>query len=432
MTDTSTTQLQAYVDNGTLTSEDAAILPHVPRADRLGRELKEWYQEKAERDAFTNEFSLLEFFGASGDEDIGYIESAELPSGRFDVMGERQDLLFDTTRSASTEPPADGDVENVNEQMREFALRYFMRVTAPRAAVAEPVKSNPAPFLGWLDQAPRMADERENIGFFQLYGQRADSGKIEVFSKADQPTVVDMRELGKTYDWVLAKARLFDFQLMFDVLPPLLGFRFPFTFLDHQDFLYALLTPDFVCDRQQPREGVAGEYGMGFALVAPPPGQSPLTFGPEVFTLGMNYFRFIVHDSGEIRTTVTFACNQLAGIFPLPVSPVNWGLLGFDLLTNGHAEDLLGPLTREANRLPLAKARFDPVLGSIKALNRLTGNMFGRDYSISTEAVFKFILRKHGTVFNHQMAESARVWRSFPDWLAADSLPEYIRRGRKV
>ncbi len=192
------------------------------------------------------------------------------------------------------------------------------------------------------------------------------------------------------------------------------------------------MTPAFFCDEQNPRPGVAGEYGMGFALVAPPAGQSPLTFGPEVFTMGMNYFRFIVLETGEIRTTVTFCCNQLAGIFPLPVSPVNWSLLGFDLLTNGHAADLLRPLTKQVNRLPLAQARLDPVLGSIKLLNRFTGGALGRDYGISTEHVFKWILRKHGTVFNHQMAESARVWRCFSDWLAPDALPEYIRRGRKA
>ena len=132
MTDTGTTQLQAYVDNGTLTSEDADILPHIPRADRLGRELKEWYEDTAERDAFTNKFPLLEFFGASGDTDSGYIESAELPSGQFDVMGEKQDLFYDTTRSTSAERPAPAYIESVNEQMREFALRYFMRITAPR------------------------------------------------------------------------------------------------------------------------------------------------------------------------------------------------------------------------------------------------------------------------------------------------------------
>lgn len=434
MSDSRTNQLQAHVANGTLTQEDADILAHIPRAQRLGRELKEWYEDTAERDAFTNSFPLLKFFGSSDDSDLGFIESAKLPSGRFDIMGEKQDLLFDGTRSASAsaKAPSAEEVENVNEQVREFALRYFMRVTAPRAAVAEPVKSHPAPFLGWMDIAPRMSDEREDIGFFQLYAQHAGSNKLEVFGKADQPAVVDMRELGKTYDWVLVKARLFDFQLLFDVLPPFMGFRFPFALLDHQEFLYGLLTPAFVCDEKNPRPGVVGEYGMGFALVAPPPGQSPMTVGPEVFNMGMNYFRFIVHETGVVRTTVTFCCNQLAGICPLPVSPVNWGLLAFDLMTAGYASSLLRPLTEEANRLPMAQARFDPVLESVKTANRVTGGALGRDYGISTQNIFKWILRKHGTVFNHQMAESARVWRCFPDWLAAASLPESVRRGRKA
>lgn len=432
MTTTETQQLQPYVDDGTLTAEDAAILPHVPRADRLGSELKTWYEETREKKAFSNEFKLLEFFGAEQDSDLGYIEVADLPSGKYQVMGEVQDLFYDTTRSPSTTSPPASEVATVNQQMREFALRYFMRVTAPRAPIAEPVPSHPAPLLGWLDQAPRMMDQREDIGFFQLYGRRVDTGQLEVFDKAQQPTVVDMRELGKTYEWVLLKARLFDFELQFNVLPPLLGFQVPFTVLDQKEFLYGLLTPAFVCDEQNPRPGVVGEYGMGFSLVAPPPDESPLTFGPEVFTMGMNYFRFIVLETGEVRTTVTFCCNQLAGIFPLPVSPINWGLLGFDVLTNGRAGKLLGRLTKEADRLPLGKATFDPILGSIKALNGFTGGALGRDYGISTDNIFKWILRKHGTVFNHQMSESARVWRAFPDWLAADSLPEYIRRGRKA
>jgi len=430
MTDTDTKKLQPYVDNGTLTEEDAAILPHIPRADRLGRELKDWYEDMAGRDAFTDEFKLLKFFGASGDSDCGYIETADLPSGKYEVMGEIQDLLFDSTRSTSAKPPAKAELEKINEQLREFALHYFMRTTAPRAAIAEPVKSHPAPFLKWLDQAPRMNDEREDIGFFQLYGQRIGTQEIEVFKKSEQSAVMDMRDLVKDYDWVLVKARLFDFQLLFNVLPPVLGFQFPFAFEDTQEFLYGLVTPAFFCDEQKPRKGVLGEYGMGFALVAPPADQSPLTVGPEVFTMGMNYFRFIVYETGEIRTTVTFACNQLKGLMPLPVSPINWGLMGFDVLTDGRASKLLEPLTKGADKLPLGKARFDPVLTTIKTMNRVTGGALGRDYGISTDNIFKWILRKHGTVFNQQMSEAGRVWRAFPDWLATDELPLYIRHGR--
>ena len=421
--------LQAWVANGTLTQEDADILPHIPRCDRLGRELKNWWDDIYARDAFTNKFQLFKQFNRP-DYSFGYLETADLPSGRYPVMGEYQDLFFDTIKSIPLEPAERRSAEWMNEQIRAFALRYFLRVTSSRATDAFPEQGDPLPGLHWLSQCPDATDRRRDIGFYQLYGKRKDTGALEVFAPADQPVVVDVRQLGTDYDWVLLKARLFDFKLTTKG-PAIEGYRFPLTVTDTKEYLYGLLTPCFNLDRQNPEKGVLGEYGMGFSLVAPAPGRSALTIGPEVFTLGMNYFRFKVLESGSVRLRITFSSNQLNGILPLPVSPINWGLNFANLATFGFAQKLLGPIEKQAANLPLGKLRIDPFFTAIKCLNLVTGNAAKRDYCISTETVFKFILRKHGIVFNHLTSDSVRVFRLIHDWLDEAKLPRWVVRGEK-
>ena len=421
--------LQTRVDDGTLTQQDAEIFPNIATCDRLGRELKDWWENIHQRDAFSDKFQLFKQFNRP-DYSFGFLETADLPSGRYALMGEHQDLFFDSIKSIPIEPVERRSADWMNAQIRAFALHYFMRITSSRATDAYPEQGDPLPFLRWLSQCPSTPDRRKDIGFYQLYGKRIDTGKVQVFAKADQPAVVDMHQLGTRYDWVLLKARLFDFTLT-NPGPSIAGYRFPLTVTDNNEYLYGLLTPYFNIDRQHPEEGVLGEYGMGFSIVAPPPGQSPLTIGPEVFTLGMNFFRFKVFADGSVRLTITFCCNQLKGILQLPVSPINWGLIFADLASFGRGRRLLRPIERMAARLPLSQTRIDPLFQSIEALNLLTGDAAKRDYCISTEAVCKFILRKHGRVFTHLAGDGVRVFRLIQDWLDTATLPRWVIRGER-
>ncbi len=410
-----------------LTAEDKAVLAHVDKAYTTGRELKDWWDDVSSRDAFTDKFPLIEEFHRP-DSNFGYL--AKAPVGGVDqpVMGEAQDLFYDTTKEPNTQGAKRHGAKWMNEQVREFALRYFLRVTSSRTSEAYPEKGHPSPFLRWASQCPEDCDKRKDIGFYQLLYKLKDGGRVGKFSTAQQKAFVDVRDIGQRYDWILAKARLFDFQLTFSPfgskVPPLVV-------IDNKEHLYILFTPYFNVDRQNPEKGVLGEYAMGFSIVQPPPTNSLFSIGPQVFTMGFNYFKFTVYDTGEVRVRIVFCCNQLDGIFPLPISPVDWMLLGADLATFGASSRLLGPLQRQIESLPFNKKTFDPFFGAITGLNAVTGGSAKRDYCISKEDIFKFILSKHGFVFNQLIGDSLRVWRQIPDWLDTPALPSWVVKGEK-
>ncbi len=411
-----------------LTAEDKAVLAHVDKAYTTGRELKDWWDDISTRKAFTNTFTLIQEFDRP-DSNFGYLEKG--PAGHCrsqPVMGEAQDLFYDTTKEPNTQTAKRHGAKWMNEQIREFALRYFLRVTSSRTSEAFPEKGDPSRFLRWASQCPKERDERKDIGFYQMAYKLKDGGRIGAFSKAEQQTFVDVREIGNRYDWILAKARIFDFQLSFSPLGPKVP---PLVIIDNKEHLYILFTPYFNVDRQNPEEGVLGEYAMGFSIVQPPPANSLFTIGPQVFTMGFNYFKFTVYDTGQVRVQIVFCCNQLDGIFPLPASPIDWALLGADLATFGASSRLLGPLQKQIESLPFNKVTFDPFFGALTALNAVTGGSAGRDYCISKEEVLKFILRKHGFVFNQLIGDSLRVWRQIPDWLDTPNLPSWVTKGEK-
>ncbi|MCP3963345.1 MAG: hypothetical protein GY719_36365 [bacterium] len=406
-----------------LTDEDRKVLENVDRAYADALALKEWWDDVSSRDAFRNRFQLIKEFDQP-DWSFGYLDEA--PVGP--VMGEIQDLFYDRTKEPATAAAQEQGAEWMNEQIREFVLKYFLRNTSSRLTEAYPETGNPAPGLGWVSQCPEDRNERKDIGFYQQFYREKDSGTIGRFSESASTRFVDVREIGSRYDWVVAKARLLDFQL---TLYPLGRNLPPLTVVDHKEHLWVLFTPYFNTDDEKPEEGVLGEYGMGFAIIQPPASGDLVTIGPQVFHYGFNYFKFRVHDNGMVRARVVFCCNQLDGIFPLPVSPVDWTMQLAHLATFGLSSRLLGPLQERIERIPLSKVTVDPVFSSIDFLNLLTGDALAKDYCISKEQIFKFILSKHATVFHQMVGDSVRVWRQIPDWLDTAALPRWVVEGEK-
>lgn len=411
-----------------LTAEDQKILKNVDQAYRHGRELKDWWDEMEARDAFTDKFQLLKEFDRPLDSNFGYVEDAKIGGRRRGVMGEMQSLFYDRPKEPSNRAAEKQAAAWFNEQVREFALRYFIRITSSRETERCPQKGHPAPGMGWLSQCPGDLNLRKDIGFYQLFYKRKD-GRVGRFADAEQAAFVDAREIGTRYDWILAKARLFDFQLTFF---PLGRDAPPLVIIDNKEHLYALFTPYFVIDDPKPADkDLLGEYGLGFAIVPPPPSTDLFTIGPQVFTMGFNYFKFQVYKDGRVQVKIVFCCNQLDGIFPLPASPVEWGLGFAHLATGGLSSKLLKPLQGALGKLPLSKKTVDPYFSTIDALNSVTGDALERDYCISKTDVFKYILSKHGTVFDQLIGDSVRVWRQIPDWTDASALPAWVVHGEK-
>ena len=81
------------------------------------------------------------------------------------------------------------------------------------------------------------------------------------------------------------------------------------------------------------------------------------------------------------------------------------------------------------DHLPLGPT-IDPVFGSIRLLNALTGGIAGRDYCLSLEEIQRFVLVKHEQVFSKMIADTSLTWRQIPDWLDAEALPDWVRYGQ--
>ena len=79
--------------------------------------------------------------------------------------------------------------------------------------------------------------------------------------------------------------------------------------------------------------------------------------------------------------------------------------------------------------VPLPAFGFDPVLGSIRLLNLMTGNRAADELCISQEQVEKEILAKQAQAMRQGALGSRQIWLQVPDWLDRTAIPGWVVRG---
>ena len=94
--------------------------------------------------------------------------------------------------------------EDVRDQLREFVLGYFMRVShlrEPQVAVGadQPPVSGFMRMLSWI---PEPADSRVGFGYEQLLYKLRETGEVKPVAAEDRGAIVDLRAIGPVYDWV--------------------------------------------------------------------------------------------------------------------------------------------------------------------------------------------------------------------------------------
>jgi hypothetical protein len=104
-------------------------------------------------------------------------------------------------------------VEIMRNQLREFVLKYFMRVSSFRQPetyidAGTPV---PPPALTRLSWCPNPSISRIGFGFTQLFNKRAGTGAIEAFPSYASHAIVDQRTVGDIYEWLLLRVNIFNF-----------------------------------------------------------------------------------------------------------------------------------------------------------------------------------------------------------------------------
>ena len=411
--------LHLVENGGSITDTDRAILRHAERTMADGVELVRWWEAKDCVGDYVECFDVVREFN-SGDRSFGFFDTAVINNAGLPVMGIVQEMFYDRQKAAA------GDL--IRDQMKEFILRYFMRVShlrQPEAASG----SERAPqtsiqkMLSWL---PDDSERRVGFGYQQLYYKLHESGRIGKFAREQRAAIVDLREIGEVYDWILLKVDIFDFNLSFAPF----GAEAPKLQVPLKESTYLVLGPPFVKNADNPEPGVLGRYGFGYAFLPyAPEGPGVIAYGPGHFAAAIQTVDFTVMRDGEIRVRAAFVVNRPTQIAKVDLAPVDWGLQLADMMTFGTASRMMSPVKALADRLPLRVNGVDPISAYIWMANTMTGGMAARRFGISKSALEKKMLLQHFMQHYEMLNSSLLVWRTVADWTDAERLPAFCHEG---
>lgn len=402
---------------GSMLPADLAILAHVERTLVQGAEINQWFREKGRTADYRERFEIVREH-TSDDESFGFFDVAPVGGSQVPVMGLVQEMFYDRQKLGSPEP--------IREQLEEFVLRYFMRVChvgEPEAASAREAASESAlrRAMSWL---PGEAPPDTGPGYQQLYYRLAGAGPVGKFTKDERTAIVDLREIGTKYDWILLKGDMLSFDFPF--VP--FGTETSMRPLPSKEPTYLLIAPAFVINGDTPEPGVLGEYGFACAFV-PYASAGLLAYGPGRFRAAVQRVSFTLMADGEIRARTQFVATRPDKIAAVDVDPIGWSVQLADLVTFRMASRLMSPLLAMADRLPLHARDFDPVAAYIWMANAVTAGMAENYLGISKFALEKRMLFQQLKADQEMLHRSLRVWRMVPDWTAPGKLPDFCHRG---
>lgn len=399
------------------------LLDSVEESLERGIALKEWWERTYSAGSFAERFELGETFNRP-DSSFGFFDKAPVAGRDMRVMGNFQEMLYDKPKSPSGDEPK--QAEWMRDQLREFVLRYFMRVSdfrQPEAYVSEDAVKPPI-WLRPISFAPEDVASRVGFGFSQLFYKRADTGEIGRFPKADRHAIVDLREIGTTYEWIVVKVKIFDFS--FDYEP--LGARGPALRVPLAESSYLVLSPELISNQDDPDRGRLGRYGTGYAFIKDPK-EGVLAYGPGEFDAAIELIDFQVSADGNIRVSMVFVANRPKRVLNVSLDPIDWSYTLADAVTGGAASRVTAPVKKLLDAMPFRGFSFDPVYSSISMVNLLTAGAASRELGISRRTLENEFLVKHFMQHHTTVAGSLQTWRQIPDWLEEGELPTWVREG---
>jgi hypothetical protein len=257
------------------------------------------------------------------------------------------------------------------------------------------------------------------FGYSQYYYKLRGSGLVGKFPAGEESAIVDLREVGEKYEWVVVKVSIFDFNLSFRTGGP----GSPQLVIPLKEENY------FITCEDEPGKGLLGEFGFGYSLINYTTDRSIFTYGPGRFEAGFQLFRFRMLEEGAIRVQLAFVANRPEQITSVDINPVEWSFRLADLFSLGVASQILAPVRGALEQLPLRLNDFDPVLAYVSLANLLTGGQAAQELCISKERLEKDFLVKHFMQHYQMMVGTLLVWRQVPDWLDTAALPKWVITG---
>jgi len=410
-------------------AEEESVLDTAERYLADGIALLRWWERTDAAGSYRSRFDLERTYNRA-DSSFGFFDETEVRGTRMKLMGSVQELMYDNPRV----PPAAGTTAPgwVRDQVRAFMLRYFLRVSdfrQPESAEAPPEPPRPSVPLGfnglsWCDERHIL---RIGFGFTQLFYKLRSTGEIHRFSAEKASAIVDLREIGPIYEWIVLRVRIFDFS----VRSRPLGERGPEIGFTLNEDSYLILSGEQVVDRDSPEPGVLGEYGVAYAFVKSPP-SGLLAYGPGEFEAAVEDIRFRVLADGQIRVRMAFVANRPASIASISLDPIDWAIWTADFLSGGSASELLRPVRRLLDRRPLRLGTFDPVYGFVSLVNFVSGGLAADRLCISRETLDKMFLVQHFRQHYQTVVGSLLTWRQIEDWTDDAAIPEWVISGHSA
>lgn len=401
--------------------QDEPFLGAVDSALSRGMQLKRWWERTDAASAYRQRFEFARSSNNS-DRSFGFFDVAPIDGQEVAVMGDVEERTFDRPKSSGVEP--------YRRQLREFVLRYLMRVSDFRRPTAfissqEATTQQPGPF----SLCPSGAMQHQGFGFSQWFYKLRSTGEIGQFDEGCRFQIVDLRELGETYEWIVVRVKIFNFTVQ--VHP--FGNDAPQVVIPLEESSFLVLSRDFIQDVSQPTVGpdgrrTVGRYGFGYAYVKQPPG-ALLTYGPGEFDVAFQQIDFLVSEDGATRACLTFVANRPVHIAEVPVVPIDWLFRLTNAATFGLGAPLLMPLSQTLGRLTARAGRFDPVTTLVDVANLVTAGQAAERLCISREQLEKTFLLKHFDQHYDFISGALLTWREIPDWTDEASLPDWVRKG---
>jgi hypothetical protein len=402
--------------------EDFEILRRVERALADGVALKRWFDATESIDGFADRFHVVREFNPS-DESFGFYDTVDLGDGRrIPVMGTVDNSVFDRPKQAAS--------TLVRDELREFVLRYLMRVSdyrQPQAYVTEEEIRAHSGYVAGLSWCTGRESSDIGFGFTQHYYKMRDTGAVGKFHRREHWTIVDLREIGSRYEWIVLKVRIFNFNMTFR----LLGSERAKLVVPLIEESYLVLSPDFVLNETDPQPGVLGRYGFGYAFIRNE-SAGLLAYGPGEFEAAIELIQFHVLANGETRAHLVFVVNRPNQIVNATLDPVALSFSAADLVSLGAASTLFGPIRAALERLPLRVGPFDPISTYVSVANQITGGLAASQLCVSRRQLEKDFLVQHFMQHYQMLSGALMTWRRIPNWLDREALPKPIITGRNV
>ena len=408
----------AEQSSAVLTADDRAILDNVDEAILQGRDLRQWWERARTTPGALGRFPVSRQFQTL-DVNFGFLVDAILRRGVLPVAGVTQDQLYDYPKVPAG--MAGRDPQWIRDQVREFMMKRFMRLTyaASPNLVPQGPKQPPPRVLQPFSRGGVGGSKGYGWGYEQWYYKLAESSEVGKFPDSERYQIIDLQQIGRKYSWVVFKVNIFQFDFTIPPVPtgPKLMIPLP-------QPVYAVCTPDFVIQEENPMPGVLGDYGYGYSVVPNPNYKTLFAAGPSKLTDTIETLHLRVLETGEVRAHMDFITPQPAQI--MEFKPVEWSFRLADLFSFGAASTLLAPVKRVLEGF---EPQIDPVYTTVRLLNLLTLGVAHDDYCISKEQLFKLLMVLHFTDVYNMYNLSASHFRLVSDWTDEQSLPDWARDG---